>query len=152
MDNVEQMNMFLVLLYMLLRWSKSLRQWRCTVLFVCLMQDESLDAFWVVNRGDVDVTYHDGENGDSGEFQLPRASLEWTGERCGFIEDADGHGRGHGREMRQVKWFGEWVLARSLAKSITVVATSDVECWYITREAFEGAVGPLSLILKEDER
>ncbi|KAG0576965.1 hypothetical protein KC19_5G121600 [Ceratodon purpureus] len=119
---------------------------------VIVERDESLDAFWVVNRGDVDVTYHDGENGDSGEFQLPRASLEWTGERCGFIEDADGHGHGHGREMRQVKWFGEWVLARSLAKSITVVATSDVECWYITREAFEGAVGPLSLILKEDER
>ncbi|KAG0616355.1 hypothetical protein M758_5G108200 [Ceratodon purpureus] len=119
---------------------------------VIVERDESLDAFWVVNRGDVDVTYHDGENGDSGEFQLPRASLEWTGERCGFIEDADGHGRGQGREMRQVKWFGEWVLARSLAKSITVVATSDVECWYITREAFEGAVGPLSLILKEDER
>jgi CRP-like cAMP-binding protein len=32
------------------------------------------------------------------------------------------------------------------------VATSDVECWFITRQAFEDAVGPLSLILREDEK
>ena len=109
-----------------------------------------LDAFWVVNRGDVDVTYHDGENGNSGEFQLPRASLEWTGERCGFIEHADGHGQG--RETGQAKSFGEWVLSKTAPKSITVVAMSDVECWFITRQAFEDAVGPLSLILREDEK
>jgi CRP-like cAMP-binding protein len=104
----------------------------------------------VVNRGDVDVTYHNGENGNSGEFQLPRASLEWTGERCGFIEHADGHGQG--RETGQAKSFGEWVLSKTTPKSITVVATSDVECWFITRQAFEDAVGPLSLILREDEK
>jgi len=95
----------------------------------------------------VHLTYHDGENGDTGEFQLPRASLEWTGERCAFIDQVD-----HGHDTPQVKYFGDWVLTKAPAKSITVVAITDVECWYITRQAFEEAVGPLSMILKEDAK
>jgi len=90
------------------------------------------------------VTYHDGENGDAGEFQLLRASWEQTREKSSF--------EGQGHDIPQATSFGDWVLTNAPAKSITVVAASDVECWYITREAFEEAVGPLSTILKEDSK
>lgn len=87
------------------------------------------------------MTYHDG---DAGEFQLPRASWERTGERFSF--------EGQGQGMLQVTSFGDWVLTNAPPKSITVVAASDVECCYITRKAFEEAVGPLSTIIKEDAK
>lgn len=93
------------------------------------------------------MTYHDGENLDAGEFQLPRASLEWTGERCAFVDRSD---REH--DTSQVNYFGDWVLTKAPAKPITVVAITNVECWHITRQAFEEAVGPLSMILKEDAK
>lgn len=96
----------------------------------------------------MDITYHDSENDDGEQFQLPRASLEWTGERCAFIERSDDIRQ----DLPQAKSFGEWLLTNVPAKSITVVATTDVECWYISRRAFEAAVGPLSLILKEDAK
>jgi len=91
------------------------------------------------------VTYAGGENGDAGEFQVPRASWEHTRERFSF----EGQ---QGQDLPQVTSFGDWVLTRAPAKSITVVAITDVECWYITRQAFEEAVGPLSKILKEDAK
>lgn len=103
-----------------------------------------MDAFYIVNRGDIHVTCHDGDSVDPGEFQLPRASLEWTGERCAFVAPA--------QDLPKVKCFGEWVLTTAPPRPITVVAITDVECWYITRQAFEEAVGPLSMILKEDAK
>lgn len=115
---------------------------------VIVKKDQKLDAFYIVNKGDVDITYHDSENDDGEQFQLPRASLEWTGERCAFIERSDDIRQ----DLPQAKSFGEWLLTNVPAKSITVVATTDVECWYISRRAFEAAVGPLSLILKEDAK
>uniref|UniRef100_A0A7I4CT79 cGMP-dependent protein kinase n=1 Tax=Physcomitrium patens TaxID=3218 RepID=A0A7I4CT79_PHYPA len=115
---------------------------------VIVEKDQKIDALYITNRGDVDIIYHDGENNDAAEFQLPRASLEWTGERCAFIDRGDNDPQ----DPPRVKFFGDWVLTNMPAKPITVVATTDVECWCITQQAFENAVGPLSLILKEDER
>lgn len=105
------------------------------------VQKETLEAFYVVSSGEVEVTYHDGENG---ELQLPRTSWEQTRARFSFESQA--------RDDPPVTSFGDWVLTKGFTKSVTVVAASDVECWSITRQAFEEAVGPLSMILKEDAK
>lgn len=79
------------------------------------------------------------------DFQLPRASLEWTGERCAFVE-----GDNHSGGKREVRSFGEWVLLGGPVRSISVRALDYVDCWTITKKALEAAVGPLHLIIRED--
>lgn len=111
------------------------------------MQDKKLDAFYIVSEGHVDVEYHDAED-EVEEFQLPRASLEWAGEKCAFVEQ----GNRHGNRSPQVKSFGEWLLLNKPAKSITAVASSDLKCWVISPQKFEDAVGRLSSINFEDTK
>lgn len=112
------------------------------------VQDEKLNMFYIVKQGYVEVINHELENNEvHNDFQLPRASMERTGEKISFIDHGD-----HQKVKSEVKSFGEWVLFDDHARSITAVAVSDVECWSITRQAFEEAVGPLRMIMMEDAK
>lgn len=104
--------------------------------------------FYIVKQGNVEVINHDLETNEvHNDFQLPRASMEWTGEKISFIDHGD-----HEKVKPEVKSFGEWVLFDDRAGSITAVAVTDVECWNITRQALEEAVGPLRMIMMEDAK
>ncbi|CAK9194927.1 unnamed protein product [Sphagnum troendelagicum] len=114
---------------------------------IIVRKDEVLSAFYIVNKGHVDVTYH--ENSDTvyiQEFQLPRASSEFAVKRCKLAVSDD-----CGEDEPDFRSFGEWVLLKEPGPPMTAVAVGDVQCWTITRKRFEETVGSLRSIMMEDQ-
>jgi cGMP-dependent protein kinase 2 len=112
------------------------------------VQDEVLSAFYIVNKGHVDVTYHENLGTDYlQEFQLPRASSEFAVKRCKLAVSDD-----CGEDEPDFRSFGEWVLLKEPGPPMTAVAVGDVQCWTITRKRFEETVGSLRSIMLEDQQ
>ncbi|CAM6041364.1 unnamed protein product [Sphagnum compactum] len=114
---------------------------------IIVRKDEVLSAFYIVNKGHVDVTYHENLDTDYlQEFQLPRASSEFAVKRCKLVVSDD-----CGEDEPDFRSFGEWVLLKEPGPPMTAVAVGDVQCWTITRKRFEETVGSLRSIMMEDQ-
>jgi cGMP-dependent protein kinase 2 len=113
------------------------------------LQDEKLDMFYMVQKGHVKITYHsNAKELSQKEMSLPRGKSERLVKKATSGRGAEDAEEGE----HAVRYFGEWVLLDMPPQAITVVASGDVECWAISREAFEGAVGPLSVFSKAEKR
>jgi serine/threonine protein kinase len=114
---------------------------------IIVRKDEVLSAFYIVNKGRVDVTYHENLDTDYlQEFQLPRASSEFAVKRSKLAASDD-----CGEDEPDFRSFGEWVLLKEPGPPMTAVAVGDVQCWTITRKRFEETVGSLRSIMMEDQ-
>ncbi|CAM6004070.1 unnamed protein product, partial [Sphagnum balticum] len=112
---------------------------------IIVEKDEKLNTFYMVQKGHVKITYHsNAKELSQKEMSLPRGKSERLVKKA-----TNGRGAENAEEGEHaVRYFGEWVLLDMPPQAITAVASGDVECWTISREAFEGAVGPLSKIVE----
>ncbi|XP_024528984.1 protein phosphatase 2C and cyclic nucleotide-binding/kinase domain-containing protein isoform X1 [Selaginella moellendorffii] len=71
--------------------------------------------------------------------------------RKGFV-DVKHHGALENLTDRKGEgdYFGEWVLRGEPSRSLTAVAVGDVECWAISRETLEKAVGQLDRVIEDN--
>uniref|UniRef100_A0A0C9RNT7 protein-serine/threonine phosphatase n=1 Tax=Wollemia nobilis TaxID=56998 RepID=A0A0C9RNT7_9CONI len=101
---------------------------------------ESLSAFYIVQQGEVKLTYHS---------QLDKGSTTWKIVSNGNgWEDLNKHQKG--LTKRQGDYFGEQTLLGEQISSITAAAVGNVVCSMITKEKFDLVVGSLQRNIQDD--
>ncbi|KAJ7533473.1 hypothetical protein O6H91_13G050700 [Diphasiastrum complanatum] len=110
-----------------------------------LRKDDELDSFYIIHQGFVQVTYYNVvEEESSQSFDANLLGFDKTSARspdkCRFEQKGEG------------AYFGEWVLLGGQSQPISAVAVGDVECWKISKDSFEAAVGSLEQILENDSK
>ncbi|KAJ7549507.1 hypothetical protein O6H91_07G056700 [Diphasiastrum complanatum] len=125
---------------------------------IIVKKDDELDSFYIIHQGSVQLTYHNGPK-ESSPVSLSNGSTlteeNCNDVSCSFYSDAEKPGASSDEQDRSERkgegsYFGEWVLLCGPKEFVTAVAVGDVECWKISRDTFESAVGPLGQILESD--
>eukprot|EP00249_Psilotum_nudum_P021665 c28194_g2_i1 orf=785-4045(-) len=94
-------------------------------------KEERLSALYIILQGEVQLAYL--RELDEVKNRSPCLSQE---DDCVIIKKGC--------------YFGEGVLMGELSCPMTAVAVTDVECWVITKEKLDAAVGPLNQIIQEN--
>ena len=111
--------------------------------FFPLLQNECLSALYIIQKGQVRLTYN--------PEQLNSTACSLL---CAHLESGD-HSQNNNEhivEMSEGNHFGEWALLGECVSFITAVSIGEVVCTVITKENFDSTVGPLPKVLLEDRK
>lgn len=101
---------------------------------------ENLSAFYIVQQGEVELTYHSELASGSATWKILSHDTGWENlnesQKC--------------LRKKEGSYFGEWVLIGEQINSVTAVAIGNVACLMITKEKFDSVVGPLHRINQDD--
>jgi CRP-like cAMP-binding protein len=105
-----------------------------------LLQHENLSAFYIVQHGEVELTYHSELDSGLATWKILSHDTEWED-----LNESQKYLRRKGGS-----YFGEQVLLGEKINSITAVAIGNVVCLMITKEKFDSVVGPFHRISQDD--
>jgi serine/threonine protein kinase len=101
---------------------------------------ENLSAFYIVQHGEVELTYHSELDSGLATWKILSHDTEWED-----LNESQKYLRRKGGS-----YFGEQVLLGEQINSITAVAIGNVVCLMITKEKFDSVVGPFHRISQDD--
>lgn len=101
---------------------------------------ENLSAFYIVQHGEVELTYHSQLDSESTTWEILSHDNGW--------EDLNESQKCSRR--KEGSFFGERILLGEQINSVTAVAIGNVVCLMITKEKFDSLVGPLYRINQDD--